>query len=322
VTDPAEIMQERPRRPPKWYLSKMRFAYLLPSMLFLASVCSGSQFSSEGGPVGGGGDSGSSGSGDGGANSGSGGSSGGTTSHGGKGAGGKAAGGTTGHGGTNAGGASGASTGGPGDGGSGALDAGVAGAGSGGTGTGGTGAGGQGTGGNGTGGAGVIDAGPPVLTSCPQSPPGPDDACKGSFTCSYGSDPRPACRSTYTCTSGGTFLAQLVKCTAVKSCLNDYTTKPFNGAACSPDGDFCVWDNGLACACTTCAGPVCGTTPTWDCGSPTPNGCPLFPPNEGQPCEGGSSNVSCVYSSCIPQAGITATCTNRVWVWAPQICPG
>jgi len=171
----------------------------------------------------------------------------------------------------------------------------------------------------GGGSGGTVDAGPPVLTACPVSPPDPrSTVCAGSLTCSYGDDPRPSCRTVYRCV-GGKLVEQRPNCDKPKSCFVDESPLPVINKPCDPVGEFCIWDSGLSCSCIPCTSTSGCTGNAWTCAPAAATPCPLSPPNEGQPCDP-SGAVDCQYAACPLPTDLVAHCAGGIWSWDVPVC--
>jgi len=148
--------------------------------------------------------------------------------------------------------------------------------------------------------------------ACPEVEPKDGDACvapkTGTFSCTYGQDPRPCSRRYWAC--DGSFHPQ-----GGGTCTEPQGGCPANlmaGDACSTQGASCAAGDTI-CDCAGCmncadAGPL-----TWKCQPPpTKPGCPPSLGNQGAACDG--MILGCSYGiTCIDD--VTATCDNGVWSW-------
>lgn len=148
--------------------------------------------------------------------------------------------------------------------------------------------------------------------SCPGSlPSGTCSQATSPRTCWYGSDPRWFCRTSALCDLNGTWQIKesLSGCAGAlpASCPEDPATA-YEG--CTTDGGvdpICVYSDQF-CQCRFGGGP----DPIWGC-THIPAGCPMLPPEEGDPCSG---TADCNYYPCFK----TAICDQGVWRWQLMAC--
>jgi hypothetical protein len=162
----------------------------------------------------------------------------------------------------------------------------------------------------------VADGG--AAGGCPSSVPTANASCsRGGLGCEYGTDPRRTCHIFADCESGKWSVKE-TKCAALPEVNCPSSRASASNSGCPTEGAICVYEDNLACTCTTCPNPypICKTLPKpiWACaGANSDAECPPARPYLGVACT--KEGKKCSYG-CEPQNN--EQCIGGVWQQDPN----